>query len=56
MGFGIQGLSAGLAIWGRPYSESRIPGYAYDYEQATQHRRPSPVVPPLAGENDAPRR
>jgi len=27
-----------------------IIGYAYDYEQATKLRRPSPLVPPLPGE------
>jgi amidase len=48
MGFGTQGLPMGLAIWGRPYDDGRILGYAYDYEQATKLRRPSPLVPPLS--------
>jgi amidase len=43
MGFGTQGLPMGLAIMGRPCDDGRILGYAYAYEQATQHRRP-PVI------------
>jgi len=34
----------------RPYEEGKLIGYAYDYEQAAKHRRPSPLVPPLSGE------
>jgi amidase len=49
MGLGSQGLPMGLAIMGRPREEARILGYAYDYEQATRLRRPSPLVPPLPG-------
>ena len=45
MGFGKQGLPMGLAITGRPYDEGRILGYAYSFEQATKHRRPSALVP-----------
>lgn len=48
MGFGTQGMPMGLAFMGRPYEEGRLLGYAFDYEQATLHRRPSPLVPPLA--------
>jgi amidase len=50
MGFGTQGLPMGIAIMGRPYDEGRLIGYAYDYEQATMLRRPSPLLPPLPGE------
>jgi len=50
MGFGTQGLPMGIAFMGRPYEEGRIIGYAYDYEQATKLRRPSPLLPPLPGE------
>src|SRR5262245_45133354 len=50
MGFGTQGLPMGLAIWGRPYDDGRLLGFAYAYEQATKLRRPSPLVPPLPGE------
>jgi amidase len=35
---------------GRPYSDGQLLGYAYDYEQASQLRAPSPLVPPLRGE------
>lgn len=30
--------------------EGKLIGYAYDYEQATMLRRPSPLAPPLPGE------
>jgi amidase len=49
MGFGTQGLPMGIAFMGRPYEDGRIIGYAYDYEQATKLRRPSPLLPPLPG-------
>jgi len=49
IGFGTQGLPMGIAFMGRPYEEGRILGYAYDYEQATKMRRPSPLLPPLQG-------
>jgi amidase len=39
-----------ITFMGRPYEEGKIIGYAYDYEQATMLREPSPLVPPLAGE------
>lgn len=32
-------LPAGISFFGRPWSEGRLIGLAYDYEQATQHRR-----------------
>lgn len=47
MGFGEQGMPAGITFMGRPYSEGQIIGYAFDYEQETHLRRPSPLVPPL---------
>ena len=50
MGFGPQGLPMTISFMGRPYDERKLIGYAYDYEQATMMRRPSPLVPPLPGE------
>jgi Asp-tRNA(Asn)/Glu-tRNA(Gln) amidotransferase A subunit family amidase len=50
MGFGKQGLPMTISFMGRPYEEGKIIGYAYDYEQATKLRRPSPLVPSLPGE------
>lgn len=50
MGFSSQGLPGAIAFMGRPMDDAKIIGYAYDYEQATMHRRPSPRVPPLPGE------
>ena len=50
MGFGSQGLPMTISLMGRPYDEGKLIGYAYDYEQATMMRQPSPLVPPLPGE------
>ena len=46
-GFLSEGLPQGLQILGRAWDDAKIVGYAYAYEQATQHRRPPPAVPPL---------
>ena len=40
-------LPAGMTFFGRPWSEGRLLGLAYDYEQATHHRRAPGSVPPL---------
>jgi amidase len=53
MGFGSQGLPMGISFMARPYEEGRLISYAYAYEQATKMRRPSPLVPPLNGEQVA---
>jgi amidase len=50
MGFGPQGLPMTISFMGKPYDEGKLIGYAYDYEQATKLRAPSPLVPPLPGE------
>jgi amidase len=34
------GLPVGLSFMGGPYSEGKLLGYAYAYEQATRHRKP----------------
>ena len=39
-----------ISFLGRPYDEGALISYAYDYEQATMMRRPSPLAPPLPGE------
>ncbi|WP_411278746.1 amidase family protein, partial [Gemmatimonas sp.] len=39
MGFTSDALPAGLEFLGRPWSEPRLFGFAYAYEQATRHRR-----------------
>jgi amidase len=39
-----------ISFMGRPYDEGRLIAFAYDYEQATMLRRPSPLVPALGGE------
>jgi len=48
MGFSPEGLPAGLEFLGRPWSEGKLLGYAYAYEQATRHRRPPTTVPALS--------
>jgi amidase len=50
MGFGPQGLPMTISFMGKPYEEGKLIGYAYDYEQASKLRAPSPLVPPLPGE------
>lgn len=54
MGFGSQGLPMAIQFMGLPYSEGELLGYAYDYEQASQERAPSPLVPPLGAETATP--
>lgn len=53
MGFGSQGLPMTISLMGKPYAEGELLGMAYDYEQASRKRAPSPLVPPLAGETIA---
>ena len=50
MGFGSEGLPMTISFMGRPYTEGKLIGFAYDYEQATRLRRPPPLLPPLAGD------
>jgi amidase len=50
MGFGSQGLPMTISLMGKPYSEGDLLGMAYDYEQASKRRAPSPLVPALPGE------
>jgi len=47
MGFTAEGLPAGVELLGRPFSEPRLLGLAYAFEQATKHRRPPGTTPPL---------
>ena len=48
MGYTRNGqLPAGLSLLGRPWSEARLIGLAYAYEQATQHRRAPTSTPRL---------
>jgi amidase len=51
MGFGSQGLPMTITFFGKPYEEKKIIGFAYAYEQASNLRRPSKLVPPLNGES-----
>jgi Asp-tRNA(Asn)/Glu-tRNA(Gln) amidotransferase A subunit family amidase len=40
-------LPAGITFFGRAWSEGRLISLAYDFEQATQHRRAPASTPPL---------
>jgi amidase len=44
------GVPVGIEFLGRPFSEGRLLGLAYGYEQVSKHRTPAPSVPPLPGE------
>lgn len=50
MGFTYGNLPAGLQILARRYGEGVIFRIAYAYEQATRHRRPPELFPPLKQE------
>lgn len=40
-------LPAGITFYGRAWSEAQLIRFAYAYEQATRHRRPPSITPPL---------
>ena len=42
-----ESLPQGLQIIGRAWDEAKIIGYAFAYEQATHHRRPPLLPPPM---------
>jgi amidase len=44
MGY-VSGLPVGLSFFGRAWSEGALIGMAFDYEQATRHRRPPTFLP-----------
>jgi amidase len=41
----FRGLPVGLSFFGRPYSEGKLLGYAFAYEQFTKHRVPPRFLP-----------
>lgn len=51
MGFGTQGLPMDIAFFGKPYDEGKLISLGYAYEQASNQRKPSPLVPALPGES-----
>jgi len=40
-----RGLPVGLSLFGRPYSEAKLIGYAFAYEQFSKHRVPPRFLP-----------
>ena len=44
------GMPFGMMLVGRPWSEAKLLSLGYGFEQATHHRRPPPLTPPLRGE------
>jgi amidase len=49
-GFNAQSAPYGVTFSGPPFSESKLIGYAYAFEQATRVRRPPTSAPPLPGD------
>lgn len=43
------GVPVGMDILGRPWSEAKLIGFAYAFEQATKVRQPPQSTPPLVG-------
>lgn len=54
VGFTGGGLPTTISFVGRPYSESELLGFAFDFEQATRHWRRTPLLPPLRREAPGP--
>ena len=49
-GFNKDGLPITMSFTGTPYTESKLIGLAYSFEQATKFRSPPPLFPALPGE------
>ncbi len=49
-GFTSDGLPVGITFLARPFNDGAVIKLAYAYEQATRHRRPPTIAPPLPGE------
>jgi Asp-tRNA(Asn)/Glu-tRNA(Gln) amidotransferase A subunit family amidase len=49
-GFTTDKLPVGMEFMGRPFAEGTLLKLAYAYEQATHHRKASPLTPPLRDE------
>jgi Asp-tRNA(Asn)/Glu-tRNA(Gln) amidotransferase A subunit family amidase len=46
-GFADDGMPVGVEFLGRPFAEGDLLKVAYAFEQATHHRRPPSLTPPL---------
>ena len=49
-GFTSDGIPVGIEFLARPFAEGTLLRLGYDYEQATHHRKPPLLTPPLRGE------
>lgn len=46
-GFTSDGLPTGLELMGKPFTDTKLVGYAFAFERASPRRRPPPTTPPL---------
>jgi amidase len=53
-GFTPDGLPIGVELFGRPFDDAKLVSLAYDYEQATHHRRPPALTPALGTRTSIP--
>lgn len=50
MGVTEAGLPVGVSFMAEAFSEPKLIGFAYAYEQTSQMRQPPATTPPLSGE------
>jgi Asp-tRNA(Asn)/Glu-tRNA(Gln) amidotransferase A subunit family amidase len=53
-GFTVQGFPVGIELLGRSFAEPTLLSLAFDFEQATHHRRPPAATPALAAGSRGP--
>lgn len=53
-GFTASGLPVGVELFGRPFDDGKLVSYAFDYEQATHHRKAPALTPALGTRSSLP--